>query len=74
MPDDPPPAVSVTHTGLTRRVPGATIKPDRFAAKAPDVRPQNPDEALDLVQQFESGVARAMSEFQPAQTEEDATR
>jgi signal transduction histidine kinase len=73
-PPDDQPEPSIGPSGLIRRVPGATIKPDKLATKPPAARPQSPDEVLDLVQQFESGVARAMSEFQPAQTEEEATR
>ncbi|HEY2792062.1 MAG TPA: ATP-binding protein, partial [Micromonosporaceae bacterium] len=63
-----------TVSGLTRRVPGATIRMDQPTATRQNVRPQDPDEVWDLIQQFESGVARAMDEVRSEPTEEDATR
>jgi signal transduction histidine kinase len=60
--------------GLTRRVPGATIRVDQPSAARQNVRPQDPDEVWDMVQQFESGVARALNEVRVEPTEEDATR
>jgi hypothetical protein len=62
--------------GLTRRVPGATIRMDQPAATRQNVRPQDPDEVWDLVQQFESGVARAMDEVksEPGDSARSATR
>jgi hypothetical protein len=64
----------VVRGGLTRRVPGATIRMDQPAATRQNVAPQDPDEVWDLVQQFESGVARALHEVRSEPTEEDATR
>jgi signal transduction histidine kinase len=60
--------------GLTRRVPGATIRLDQPSATRQNVQPQDPDEVLDLIQQFESGVARALNEVRSESTEKDATR
>ncbi len=71
VPDEPP---VVLASGLTKRVPGATIQPDQPVAAKPAAQPQDPDAVWDLVQQFESGVARAMTEAPPEPTEEGATR
>jgi methyl-accepting chemotaxis protein len=72
--DDNKTVVMPTVSGLTRRVPGATIRMDQPTATRQNVRPQDPDEVWDLVQQFESGVARALDEVRSEPTEEDATR
>jgi signal transduction histidine kinase len=73
-PEQPPPAPDETPSpepraaGLRRRVPGATLDgaATRPAAAAPaPVRPTpaDPDQARQVVEQLESGVARALSEI-----------
>ena len=64
---EPPPAVRPDEPAevrsLNRRVPGATLSsPESSARRAagPPVAQQDPDEARSLVEQFESGVARAL--------------
>jgi signal transduction histidine kinase len=49
---------------LTRRQPGATLDAQRDLprAGAPPATPPDPDEARELVEQFEAGVVRALSE------------
>jgi hypothetical protein len=53
---------------LNRRVPGATLSPLESSPRRPVGRPaieQDPDEARRLVEQFESGVARAIHDASP---------
>jgi signal transduction histidine kinase len=47
---------------LVRRIPGATVAPEALAASGPAVRPPDPKEARDLVEQIEFGVAQALRE------------
>lgn len=58
------PAPAVTARNLVRRVPGATLPEpgtaDRPGPRAADGPPPDPDRARDLVEQFESGVLRAL--------------
>lgn len=49
-------------TALTRRVPGATMPPRRVPDHVDGARTLDPDEARRLVEQFETGVARALGE------------
>lgn len=73
VPDPPPPArpapARESRGGLTRRVPGATltdVMPSPAAPSSPyrtDPR-LDPDEARSLVEQFEFGIARALSHAQ----------
>jgi hypothetical protein len=50
--------------GLTRRVPGATLRSPAHAPTPPpaDYRPPDPEQVRNLVEEFESGVARALRE------------
>jgi signal transduction histidine kinase len=54
------------RTSLTRRVPGATLPaslpPSRPAQALPDQWSPDPEAARDLIEEFESGVARALQE------------
>ena len=49
---------------LTRRVPGATLRSPAVAPAPPpaDYRPPDPEQVRNLVEEFESGVARALRE------------
>ena len=61
-----PPAAG--HAPLTRRVPGATLpvsEPRNPTPPATPASPLDPDAARALVEQFEYGVALALSETQP---------
>ncbi|GAA2493377.1 sensor histidine kinase [Winogradskya humida] len=61
-----PPAVG--HAPLSRRVPGATLpvgEPSTPTPPASPAQPLDPDAARALMEQFEYGVARALSETQP---------
>ena len=62
-----PPAAG--HPPLTRRVPGATLPvgdpPMNPVPVASPAQPLDPDAARALMEQFEYGVARALSETQP---------
>jgi hypothetical protein len=61
-----PPAAG--HQPLARRVPGASLPisgPANPTPPAAPARPMNPDEARDLIEQFESGVALALNEVRP---------
>jgi hypothetical protein len=63
-----PPAPELLRSGLTRRVPGATLAATTPPARAVDRRPtqpMDPDEARNLIEQFESGVALALREARP---------
>ena len=74
-PDDAQTVVLPAVRGsLTRRVPGATMSLDQLPTTRQNVAPQDPDEVLALVQQFESGVARALRDVRDETTEEDATQ
>ncbi|WP_434741910.1 nitrate- and nitrite sensing domain-containing protein [Micromonospora sp. SH-82] len=69
-----PPARSGETPKLTRRVPGAnlTVSPPR---QAPPENPGDPAEVRDLINAFETGVARALREVRPSrETEEGTTR
>ncbi len=60
--------VSPATAPLVRRVPGATLRPPpaRSDSRAPvDNRPPDPQQARDLVEQFEAGVLRALREVGP---------
>jgi hypothetical protein len=59
---------------LTRRIPGAnlTVSPPR---QAPSENPGDPGEVRDLINAFETGVARALREVRTDhRTEEGTTR
>jgi hypothetical protein len=61
-----PPAAG--HPPLTRRVPGASlpvIEPMRATPPAWPARPMDPEAARAQIEQFEYGVALALSEIQP---------
>jgi len=61
-----PPAAG--HAPLARRVPGASLpvsEPRRAAPPASPAQPMDPEAARALVEQFEYGVALALSETQP---------
>jgi hypothetical protein len=58
-----PPAAGSDVRSLNRRVPGATLSPHESAprrAVGPLAAEQDPEKARRLVEQFESGVARAL--------------
>jgi signal transduction histidine kinase len=60
--------VSPATAPLVRRVPGATLRqpPARSSSRPPaDNRPPDPQQARDLVEQFEAGVLRALREVGP---------
>ena len=64
----PAPAPPDPAPSLRQRVPGASLSPRESAPRRPAGRPaleQNPDEARSLVEQFESGVTRALHDTQP---------
>jgi signal transduction histidine kinase len=68
-----------SSTPLTRRQPGATLEgqPDLTRVSRPPAAQQapNPDEARDLVEQFEAGVFRALGEVRSQhQREEGSSR
>ncbi|MEV6705480.1 histidine kinase, partial [Micromonospora wenchangensis] len=68
----PPAAPAVPR--LTRRIPGAnlTVSPPR---QAPSENPGDPGEVRDLINAFETGVARALREVRTDhRTEEGTTR
>ncbi|OWV09842.1 histidine kinase [Micromonospora wenchangensis] len=70
--DRPPAAPAVPR--LTRRIPGAnlTVSPPR---QAPSENPGDPGEVRDLINAFETGVARALREVRTDhRTEEGTTR
>jgi Nitrate and nitrite sensing/Histidine kinase-, DNA gyrase B-, and HSP90-like ATPase/HAMP domain len=57
--------VSPAHApALTRRVPGATLQPAEVPSGQPraDYRPPDPEQVRSLVEQYESGVTRALGE------------
>lgn len=58
---------SAGHAPLARRVPGATLPaaPQKPSAPPAATRPMDPDEARDLIEQFEYGVALALNEVRP---------
>jgi hypothetical protein len=64
----PPPVARGSAPPLSRRVPGATIDPDETAPIAGVLLQSgsmDPDQARQLVEQFESGVLRALREVRP---------
>jgi signal transduction histidine kinase len=58
---------------LTRRVPGATLPTEAPVVQPRHRQPQDPDEARDLVAQFEMGVARALREVGPEPSNEEGS-
>jgi hypothetical protein len=61
-----PPAAG--HQPLARRVPGASLPvsgPANPTPPAAPAKPMDPDEARDLIEQFEYGVALALNEVRP---------
>jgi signal transduction histidine kinase len=65
---NPPPAAHGTAAPLSRRVPGATLDPNETAPIAGVLLQSgsmDPDQARQLVEQFESGVLRALREVRP---------
>jgi hypothetical protein len=64
-------------TILSRRVPGATLDPTpagRPSQSAANQRPADPNEARDLVEQFEAGIARALREVRSTHQHEEGSR
>jgi hypothetical protein len=65
---NPPPATNGTAPPLSRRVPGATLDPNETAPLAGVLLQSgamDPDQARALVEQFESGVLRALRDVRP---------
>jgi hypothetical protein len=64
-----PPRPAGAGPNLSRRVPGATLRDPGAVPRPPlhlvDNRTADPDSARDLVEQFESGVLRALREARP---------
>jgi hypothetical protein len=63
-------------TVLSRRVPGATLDPNpvgRPSQPAANQRPADPNEARDLVEQFEAGIARALREVRSTHQHEEGS-
>jgi hypothetical protein len=63
----PPPSIAADAEAqsLSRRIPGASLpslEPSRRRAVGPPAAEQDPDAARSLVEQFESGVARALND------------
>jgi signal transduction histidine kinase len=63
-------------TMLGRRVPGATLDPSTSANRPSQPvasQPKDPDEARDLIEQFEEGIARALREVRSTNQHEEGT-
>ncbi|MEV0717880.1 hypothetical protein [Asanoa sp. NPDC050611] len=69
------PAAGQSGQPLRRRQPGATLDDPGVTTERPTSdQPPDPDAARDLVQQFESGVARAMRQISSGLGDEEGTR
>nr|MDT0660241.1 nitrate- and nitrite sensing domain-containing protein [Micromonospora sp. DSM 115978] len=73
-PATPPSSAAPGPGMLNRRVPGANLSvpaPARPNHSPARTRPADPDEVRDLITQFESGVARALTEVSPDHRHEE---
>ncbi|RIV37257.1 sensor histidine kinase [Micromonospora radicis] len=72
LPEPVPPAPSGTPAQLTRRVPGANLvsTPNRPPITQ---HPGDPAEVRDLINAFETGVARALRDVRPDRSDEEGT-
>ena len=74
VPTSPAPA-GAPNGGLRQRRPGATLDSTATAVERPNEEPLDADEARELVQQFESGVAQAIRQISAGiRDEEGSTR
>jgi hypothetical protein len=77
VPEAPSRTTAAASAGrpLSRRQPGATIDDQAVSTeRQTSDQPLDPEAARDLVQQFESGVARAMRQISAGLRDEEGTR